>query len=146
MPRLFSVLAVAAAFIPAVFANQQIDCNVSRIDLIKADETRAVLASTNTDFQTTRYDANISGAISDVVFAVTQNGATTAEFTISLNGEVVNAVAGNVDNPTVFASDFNTACGADNLVLLEVAEVKNLKQRYDSCHFKYEVHYHNPRC
>ena len=145
MPRLFSVLAIAAAFIPAVFANET-DCNVSRIDLIKGDGSRDVLASTNTDFETTRYDADVSGATDEVIFGVTQNGATTAEFTVSLNGNVVNAVAGNVDNPTVVASGFNTACGAENLVLLEVHEVKSLKQRYDSCNFKYEVHYHNPQC
>lgn len=145
MPRLFSVLAIAAAFIPAVFANET-DCNVSRIDLIRGDGSREVITSTNTDFETTRYEANISGATSDVIFGVTQNGATSAEFTISLNNQVVNAVAGNVDNPTVVASGFNTACEAENIVLVEVHEIKNQKQRYDSCNFKYEIHYINPVC
>lgn len=141
MPRLFSVLALAAAFIPAVFANET-DCNVSRIDLY-SETQRDPIMSTNTDFETTRYNANVSGATETVRFGITQNPNSQAEYTIRLNGEIVNATPAHAGSDSIVASGFNTQCNAENIVMIEVREMKNAKQRFDSCNFKYELHYTN---
>jgi hypothetical protein len=141
MPRLFSVLALAAAFIPAVFANET-DCNVSRIDLF-SESSREPIVSTNTDFETTRYDATIvSGTASESVrFGIAQNPNSQARYTIRLNDQIVNSSPAGADSDAIVASGFNVGCGALNHVLVEVNEMKNAKQRYDSCAFKYEIYY-----
>jgi len=37
----------------------------------------------------------------------------------------------------------STEAGAENVVVVEVAQVKANDGRYDSCNFKYEIHYYS---
>lgn len=145
MPRLLSFLAVAAAFIPAVFANET-DCNISRVDILSPSNRDVQYASIGTDYEVTRYDFDMTSTPeSSVILHAFQNSDSAATFTVSLNGSPIDAV-GDVNNPTISMSNFVTTCGHDNIVLIEVTEVKSLDKRMDSCRFKYELDLHNQAC
>jgi len=145
MPRLLSFLAVAAAFIPAVFANET-DCNISRVDILSPTDRNVQYASIGTDYEVTRYDFDVTSTPeSNVILHAYQNSDSGASFSVSLNGSPIDAV-GDVNNPTIAMSNFVTTCDHDNVVLIEVTEVKSLDKRMDSCRFKYELNLHNPHC
>jgi len=136
MVRLLSILAVAAAFIPAVLANAT-DCNVSQVQLLDPI-SRSPLATISTDYEVTTYDSTVAAPVPSVVLVASQNTATSATFTASLNGVAISGV-GDVTNPSLAVSGFNTICNHQNVLIIEVEEVKNLEKRMDSCRFKYEI-------
>jgi opacity protein-like surface antigen len=151
MPSLFSVLAVAAAaLLPSAFAAGVTDCNVNQVTLMRGSD-RESLSIVNTDYDVTRYDANVTTSAlqssGSVVFEIRQSADSNAQFTVKLNDETLTSV-GSVSNRAIDSTGFDFECGHDNILLVEVTQVEENKNdgktlRYDSCRFKYEVNYHN---
>jgi len=149
MSRFFSALALAA-LLPFSLATGVTDCNVNQVTLMRGSD-RQSLSIVNTDYDVTRYDANVTSSdlqsSGNVVFEIRQSADSNALFTVLLNDATLTSV-GSVSNRAIDSTGFDYECGHDNVLLVEVTQIEENKNdgktlRYDSCRFKYEINYHN---